>query len=138
MSSKRHAESVAVVRCSVLVRCLDWFLNKTEGILLSLEEGECTYQARLADLRSQNPHLLVLKGTETVRLDAQTPCLALGHLPGQEQARYARLLGMCKRWRSLALRRLRLVRVFSWRARTPNEHRLRPEAPDGEQKGQTK
>ena len=99
---------------------MDKMLNKIEGSLLALEEGECTYQSRLADLRIQNPHLRVLRGTETARLDAQTPCLALGYLPGREQTRCVRLREMCKRWRNLILRRARLGHVFSWGVMTPN------------------
>ena len=91
----------------------DKVLNKIEEILLFLEEGEHTYQVRLAALRSQNPHLLVLKASESSRLDAHTPCLCLGHLRDQDQTRRAYLLETCKRLRNLVLRRLKLVRMSS-------------------------
>jgi hypothetical protein len=91
----------------------DKILSKIEGILLSLEEGEQTYQAQLADLRNQNPHLLVLKASETAHLDANTPCLCLGYLHDQDQTRCAFVLEMCKRLRNLVFRRLKLVRTSS-------------------------
>ena len=57
-------------------------ISGIERILIALEESECNFQRELARLRSENPNLLVLPGSETSRLDEKSQALVFGYPRG--------------------------------------------------------